>query len=719
MKELTRLLSRLFEILFRRFFLFTFIFVFFIGLFLIKIIFLPIYRSEAEIMISPNLSLTSVESPSMEAQSALVYMKTNMAIMESDAVLREVVEQLDLIEDVKYDYFHLTVGRLWDKLSEKYTTEDGLQIKKEKKIRKKIINLRKKILTIKNAPFTFVLQIRADYPYRDKVDRIVDVLISEYSKKLLDLMHSEAKLQFDFVESEVKRARQEMHEIQDRMERFQREYNIALSDSLALEAKIDLETISRYNSQLNIVDVSLKEKAAIIENLKEKFAKYATNLRKSDEMFDASSLVESRNTLIQLELEYFNSLRNRYATPGAADSIKRQIEELKRKMKDQIRRLVNDNYENLPTEPFIQDVLKGIVENETEKYSLLAQKEALTGIVQDYERKLKELPALEMEMVRFKMDITTAQNVYQFLVQEMEKNRIAMNKEKLQVVKIISKPLPPVKTSGKLIILIVCLGSAAAVCLFIVLFIDLPRRRVRSKEDLAEFQKGISSLKTVPKFASVQMGSRVFSERNVKDFTRTLYSSTNGSSLVVQVVSVNGKEGKSFLIHHWAVFLQKLGLKPIIINLNCSGTIQYPALDGLSQAEEDHFQTEEIYEDKLEGILSKKTKDGIDYIYTGGKGVSPAEYYLLAHLKDFLPILRRHYKVIFIENTPTHESDDWQQVIQFADMTILVTQYDKTPIEDVEHFFKSGQVKGKNVHVFIAKKTSPIPAFPFIDKIWR
>lgn len=436
-------------------------------------------------------------------------------------------------------------------------------------------------------------------------------------------------------------------------------------------------------------------------------------------MFDASSLVESRNTLLQLELDYYNTLRNKFAAPGAAASIKRQIEELKRKMKDKIRRMVNDNYENIPTEPFIQDIIKGIVENETEKYSLLAQKEVLSSIVEDYERKLKELPGLEMEMARFKMDMATAQNVYQFLVQEMEKNRIAMNKEKLQVVKVVSPPLPPVKTSGKFIVLVVCLGTAAAICLFIILFIDLPRRRVLSKDDLAGFQKGISSLKTVPKFASVQVGNRVFSERNVKDFTRTLYSSTNGSSLAVQVVSINGGEGKSFLIHHWAVFLKRLGLKPVIINLNYLPTPQYPSLESISHDEEELFQTRETYEDKLEAVLTKKTSEGIDYIYTGGKGVSPAEYFFLAHLKDFIPVLRRHYKVIFIENTPVNESDDWQQVINFADMTILVTQYDRTPIEDVEQFFKTTCVKGKNVHVFIAKKTSNIPSFPFIDKIWR
>ena len=116
MKEFTRIFSRVVEILFRRFWLFTFIFAFFSGLFFIKIIFLPLYRSEAEIMISPNLSLTSIESPSMEAQGALVYMKTNMAIMESEAVLREIVDELNLIEDIEYDYFQKTVGNFLDSI---------------------------------------------------------------------------------------------------------------------------------------------------------------------------------------------------------------------------------------------------------------------------------------------------------------------------------------------------------------------------------------------------------------------------------------------------------------------------------------------------------------------------------------------------------------------------------------------------------------------------
>ncbi|MCK5707665.1 MAG: hypothetical protein KAI43_08430 [Candidatus Aureabacteria bacterium] len=719
MKEFKKIVTRLTEIFFKRFFIFTLIFIFFTGLFFLKIIFLPKYRSEAEIMISPNLSLTSVETPAMEAQGALVYMKTNVALLKSDAVLREVVEQLNLVDDIKYDYFQLTVGRLLDNIMDKYATEKDLKDKKERKIRKKIKVLKKNILKIKNEPFTFISKIKAEYSYRDKVDKIVSVLISEYSKKLLDIMHSEAKLQYDFVLAEAERSRREFHDIQDQMERFQREYNIALSDSLALEAKIDLETLSRYNSELNIVAISIKEKTAIIKNLKEKFTKYASNLKKSDEMFDSSSIIESRNALVSLEHEYFNVQRNRYATPGAAESIRRQINELKKQMKDKIRRMVNDNYDNLPTEPFIQDILKGIIENESEKYALISKKEALKDIVDIYERKLKDLPALEMEMVRFKMDLTTAQKVYQFLIKEQQKNRIIMNKEQLQVVKIISPALPPVKTSGKFIILALCLGSACAVCLFIIIFIDLPQRRIRSKEDLAEFQKGISSMRTVPKFPSVHMGHKVFAERNIRDFTRTLYSNTNGSSLVVQVISINGKEGKSFLLHHWAVFLNKLGLKPVIINLNTSGSAQYPNLEEVTSNEEDSFQAEDVDEDKLEKIMTKKTKDGIDYFYAGGKGVSPVEYYLLAHLKDFIPILRRHYKVIFIENTPTHLSDDWQTVIPHADMTLLVTQYDKTSIEDVEAFFKSKLVHGRNVHVFIAKKSSHIPVFPFIDKIWR
>ena len=719
MKEFTRIFSRVVEILLRRFWLFTFIFAFFSGLFFIKIIFLPLYRSEAEIMISPNLSLTSIESPSMEAQGALVYMKTNMAIMESEAVLREIVDELNLIEDVEYDYFQKTVGNFLDSITEKYATEDILARKKEKKKRKKVKNLRKKILIIKNKPFTFVLQIRADYPYQEKVHKIVELLISGYSEKLLELMHSEAKLQFEFVDAEVERAERELHDIQDQMEQFQREYNIALSDSLIVEAKIDLETLSRYNSQLNIVDVSLKEKAAVIDNLKGKFSQYASNLKKADKMFDVSSIVEGRNALMQLELHYFNTTRDRYAAPGAAKNIQRQIKQLKQSINEQIRRMVNNNFENVPTEPFIKDILKNIVENETEKYALMAQKEALNVIIQEYERKLKELPALEMEMVRYKMKLNTAKNVYEFLVQERQKNRIAMNKEKMQVVKVVSPPLEPVKTSGKFMVLVVCMGSAAAFCLFIILFIDLPHRRIRSKEDFASFQKSIKSMRTVPRFPSVKMGHHIFGERNVRDFTRTLYSQTNGSSLVVQVASIHGKEGKSFLLHHWAVFLKKLGLNPVIINLNTSGTPQYPNLEEVLPSEEDSFQMEDVVEDKLEKILTKKTKDGIDYFYAGSKGVSPVEYYFLAHLKDFIPALRRHYKVIFIENTPVHLSDDWQTVIQHADMTLLVTQYDKTPIEDVEHFFKSQHVRGRNVHVFIAKKTSTIPMFPFLERIWR
>ena len=719
MKEVEKALHRIFEIILRRFFLFTGIYIFFLFLFFVKIIFLPNYRSQAEVMISPNLSLTSYNYGTMEAQSALVYMKTNMAIMLSDAVLRNVVTKLNLIEDIKYDYLYRFFLKKIEDYLNKGADEEKLKTLKEKKIRKKIKALRKKVLTIKNKPFTFVFQIRADYPYKDKVHKIVEVLISEYTKKLLDLMHSEAKLQFDFVKKEVDRIKNEIREIQDKMERYQREYNIALSDALGMEAKIDLETISRYKSQLNIVDISLREKDAIIQNLKEKFAKYATDLKKTDEMFDAASIVEGRNMLVQLELEYYNTLRNRYAAPGAASSIQREIEKLKKNMKEKIRRMVNNNFKDIPTEPFIQDIIKQIVENETERYALIAQKQALTGIVEEYERKIKELPSLEMDMVRFKTDLTTAQNVYQFLVQEMEKNKIAMNKEKLQIVKIISPPLPPVKTSGKFMVMVVCMGSATAICFFILAFIDFPRRRVRTKEDLSAFQKEISSLKTIPHFPSVRMGNQIYSERNVKDFTRRLYTSTNGSSLVVQVVSINGGEGKSFLIHHWAVFLKKLGLKPVIVNLNCSKNNQYPNLEPLSEIEEDSFQMNEIYEDKLESILTKKTKDDIDYIYTGKNSVSPTEYFFIAHLKDFLTILRRHYKVIFIENTPIKESDDWQQVIMHADMTVLVTQYDKTPIEDVEKFFKSPFTKGRNVHVFISKKTSPVPRFPFVDKIWR
>ena len=68
--------------------------------------------------------------------------------------------------------------------------------------------------------------------------------------------------------------------------------------------------------------------------------------------------------------------------------------------------MVNNNFEEIPAEPFIQDILKTIVENESVRYALLSKKEALTDIIETYERKLKELPALEMDMVRFKMDMT-------------------------------------------------------------------------------------------------------------------------------------------------------------------------------------------------------------------------------------------------------------------------------------------------------------------------
>jgi tyrosine-protein kinase Etk/Wzc len=225
-----------------------------------KVIYLAKYEAESVIMVDVKKSPTSVEPNRLTAQEAVAYVRVHTELIQSDPVLRPVVEDLALYED----------SPSWKKAGERGGNKD--EALKEKATQEALALLRKKVLTIESPVFTNIMNVRSRHKDAERSARIVNSVVEQYMSWSERTLALEVKKIGDYIDREVKKAREELSGAERELETFREENGIvALAEEIRTYYGALPEKMKAAFQRVQAKEVKLIELEVELSRLRELF----------------------------------------------------------------------------------------------------------------------------------------------------------------------------------------------------------------------------------------------------------------------------------------------------------------------------------------------------------------------------------------------------------------------------------------------------------------
>lgn len=309
-----------------------------------------------------------------------------------------------------------------------------------------------------------------------------------------------------------------------------------------------------------------------------------------------------KEKLVDLQIQYTTLKVQDYPeNHPKMQRINRQIEETKNNLKNESLKIASG--ENI-VDPItqIQKYMEESIDLEIQIETFKAQEKALKEVIDDYKRKLNTLPDKELHLAQLVRDKRINENIYNMLLEEKERAKIA-EAEKVGNIRIIDTaeaPIGSVEPRKVLNILVaIILGLSIGIGFaFIIEFLDDSIKTVEEAEDLTQ----LNVLGTIPKIKVSTTGttyknlkvdkdkelamllSKIMMQKNAKspeaEAFRTLRTNLQFSGIdsplkSIVVTSSNPSEGKSFITANLGISTAQMGLKTLIIDADLRKPTQH------------------------------------------------------------------------------------------------------------------------------------------------
>lgn len=174
----------------------------------------------------------------------------------------------------------------------------------------------------------------------------------------------------------------------------------------------------------------------------------------------------------------------------------------------------------------------------------------------------------------------------------------------------------------------------------------------------------------------------------------------------ILVTSANNGEGKSFIARNLAIIYAKANKKVLLIDADMKRGTQHEIFEienkkGLSNI---LLQKKEY---NIEIYAKNSNIENLDII-TRGEYISNLEDYLLVEeISKFIELTKKNYDTIIFDGASSYITNNAIVFSKYVDSTIIVTQYGKTKIQELEQVVKSiTSIGGKISGIIINKFTT-------------
>ena len=549
-------------------------------------------------------------------------------------------------------------------------------------------------MTVENQRNTDVLKILVQSKDPEEAAVIVNTLIDVYVERDLDWVTGEMKHLKSFLKQQLKIKKEELDDIENKLNQFQEEEKIYLVS----------ENYTLLLNDLNSVESSFYLLEAEI-NILEETKKYMYNLLSEDEKDLAknisnainSKLFSLRNEISEKESELITTIIQYGETHNAVLELENKIERLKESLSDEIDVLILNGIISSDPISYRQGIMDSLISVESQIPILISKKNEYRKLITNYDSLLSDLPVKVLEFTRLERDSRIKAETVLFMSQKLEETKIN-EASKITKIRELDRAVPdliPIKPNKKLYLALGVIGGLF-IGIGIIGLIEIFDNTIKSVEQIE--RRGFSLLSVIPSIGKKSKKRKnkryIIQNKNLDKIKRRLITHEDPKSPISEayrglrtslmytknekkcryllVSSAGPGEGKTTTIANLAITYAHLGKKTLLIDTD----LRKPVLHNLFKVDKTPGITSYLSanESDIDKLIHKTEISNLDLITSGIVPPNPSELLDSDLMVKLLGDLSKKYDVILFDSPPLIAVTDGYIMMKYINQFILVVR---------------------------------------------
>jgi len=536
---------------------------------------------------------------------------------------------------------------------------------------------------------TDILKVAARAPTPEDAAIIANTVTDVFIEQQSAVVRGEFTEQRRFVEEQLPIIKEKLHKSEEELRAFKEKYKfVALSeetkeitqklaefDKLYSQAQTNLNTTL---SRLSYLEGEAQQQKALPEDIAKVSSPYILDLRKK---------------LVSLESNY-----SMYLVQGLPEdnpkmvALKRSISDTKTKLTEETQKIASRQIPSLDPLSYTQELVDKILALKAEVAALIAKRDALKLVRQEYASKLDSLPATELKLARLKRERELNANTYQMLMKKYEEVKIA-EAGKISNVRIVDKariPKAPVRPRTKLnLILAIIVGLGLG--LGVAFLLEYTDTSVKTPRDIERYSNlpllgsiPMIKTKTHKKDKTSKIVTHLLIHRPTKspisEAYRTIrtnlqFISPDKPLKTVLITSAIPEEGKSTVAANLAIAMAQMDLNTLVVDSDLRKPVIHKMF-GISKNEGlTDFLIGKI---KLESAINETKLENLSLLPSGAIPPNPSELIGSQKMESLIAKLRQYYDFVLFDSPPAVAVTDAAILGSKLDGVVLVVQASRT-----------------------------------------
>lgn len=688
---------KIWEILVRRKWLIVAIILFFflisfIGTFLT----IPVYKSQAKVLIETPEALSSIMSTigmqslsrmATSASSANTTYDTDIALAQIRPLLEDLISSLSLKD------------------------KSGKLLKPDKLVNKTLLERIFPIphLIISQYKETSIIEIIASSPNPSEAANMANKLAELYINNRTDMTRNEFTTARLIIEGRLQQLRETYINSLQAMRNFKELHGV-------VEPTVEIQTLMNKIVGLRS---SYEENEALIQKYEvaaatsEQKLKEFTMFTKQSEQFTSDLIRSLKTRLNDILIELSSKSTDITKEHPDYKKLEKQMAAIKELLMNNTATFINS--ELYSVDPRYQALTLRLVENYIEREVSVAKRSLFKKYLDTYEAELLKVPAKSVETTKLELDISINRNIYQKLLEFLTQVRIAesVTLSKLKVVDsaiVSEKPEFPKKLRNYIISIFLGLFWGIA----LVFFVEYMDNTIKTPSEIRQLASS-PPLGVIPKARQLENTGIIFgsvtSPEAVEEAFRTLrnnilFMSPENPIKTITVTSSLKNEGKSSIASNLAVTFGIYGARVLLLDLN----LREPALDRYFKLEGTKGFTDSISgKIALQDFIVHHPAKSIDILLSGTLNSDPGKLIESPELKDIIYTLHNSYDLVIIDTPPIMRVSDAIVIARVTDGILYVVESGKTTYPMIEYGLSLIKRSGIDIIGFVLNKTDKKP----------
>ena len=651
----------------------------------------PTYEAECMVMIEETSGLERTLFDVTPFGKQLTMINNQVQVLKSRLLAESVVDHL--LASGMADSLHLF----------RIDKKDDTPVE----IREVAIKRLRKSLDITPVRDTDIIRIKVKAPSAWEAAFLANTVAETYKRLDQESSRGEIDQVVRFLEKQLAQKERELRESEEALRKFQEKTGVAF---LSEESQAIVDQLVKFESAYQEALTEAQANRKRLEFLESRLGQLKETLESDLSEITHPLILELRQKIAQAEANLVA-----YKIQGYTDDYpdvrkeRQKLEGLKEQLIKETKKILLSNTPvDDPLKPY-QELVEKIIEVKTEIRASEARAKALKSVVDQYKRKLEQLPDQSLQLARLERARKLNESIYMMMKEKYEESRITRAGQigKIRLVDRAVPPQYPVSPKKKLnLILGVIIGLGLGVG--VTFFLEYMDNSVRTVEDVEQLK--LPLLGSIPEIEPEETNGRLLpsvltpgrkksghkSEESTKIAYRLIthlrpkspiseayrslrtqiqYAKTESPIKSILVSSPGPGEGKSTSVTNLAIAMAQMGSKTILVDAD----LRRPVLHSLFGVKrENGLSNYLIGKSGLDEIVKATEIENLSLITTGILPPNPSEMLGSKRMQELVKELVELYDYVLFDSPPIIAVTDALVLAPWMDGVILVLRSGKT-----------------------------------------